>query len=70
MNYLPAALLPYKVVDPSAYGYGFGLGSRVLINVAESEKPENFKSCACPAIAYLNDERRRIVKGLRQTTTA
>jgi CubicO group peptidase (beta-lactamase class C family) len=39
MNCLPAALLPYKVVDPPAYGYGFGPGSRVLINVAESEKP-------------------------------
>jgi hypothetical protein len=39
MNYLPAALLPCKVVDPPAYAYGFGLGSRVLINVAESEKP-------------------------------
>jgi CubicO group peptidase (beta-lactamase class C family) len=39
MNYLPADLLPYKVVEPPAYGYGFGLGSRVLLNVAESEKP-------------------------------
>jgi CubicO group peptidase (beta-lactamase class C family) len=38
-NYLPADLLPYKIVDPPAYGYGFGLGSRVLMNVAESEKP-------------------------------
>ena len=39
MNYLPPDLLPFKVVDPPYYGYGFGLGSRVLINVAESEKP-------------------------------
>jgi CubicO group peptidase (beta-lactamase class C family) len=39
MNYLPADLLPYKITDPPAYGYGFGLGSRVLLNVAESEKP-------------------------------
>ncbi len=39
INYLPVDLLPYKMVDPPAYGYGFGLGSRVLINVAESEKP-------------------------------
>ena len=39
LNYLSADLLPYKVVEPPAHGYGFGLGSRVLINVAESEKP-------------------------------
>jgi CubicO group peptidase (beta-lactamase class C family) len=39
LNYLPADLLPYRVFDPPAFGYGFGLGSRVLINVAESEKP-------------------------------
>jgi CubicO group peptidase (beta-lactamase class C family) len=39
MNCLPADLLPYKVADPPLYGYGFGLGSRVLINVAESEMP-------------------------------
>ncbi len=38
-NHLPAHLLPYKIQDPPAYGYGFGLGSRVLINVAESGKP-------------------------------
>jgi CubicO group peptidase (beta-lactamase class C family) len=38
MNYLPTDLLPYGVADPPAYGYGFGLGSRVLMNVAESEK--------------------------------
>jgi CubicO group peptidase (beta-lactamase class C family) len=39
INYLSADLLPYKIADPPAYGYGFGLGSRVLINVAESEMP-------------------------------
>ncbi len=39
INYLPVDLLPYKMFDPPAYGYGFGLGSSVLINVAESEKP-------------------------------
>ena len=38
-NYLPDNLLPYVIADPPAYGYGFGLGSRVLMNVAESEKP-------------------------------
>lgn len=39
INHLPAGMLPYKVVDPPAYGYGFGLGSRVLLNVAESQVP-------------------------------
>jgi len=39
MNHLPPGLLPFKVVDPPDYGYGFGLGSRVLLNVAESLKP-------------------------------
>ncbi len=39
VNHLPANLLPYKNLGPPAYGYGFGLGSRVLINVAESEVP-------------------------------
>ena len=38
-NYLQDDLLPYVIADPPAYGYGFGLGSRVLMNVAESEKP-------------------------------
>ena len=39
LNYLPAEFLPYKIAEPPAYGYGFGLGSRVLLNVAESGKP-------------------------------
>lgn len=39
MNHLPLSLLPFKVADPPDYGYGFGLGSRVLMNVAESLKP-------------------------------
>lgn len=38
-NHLPLKLLPFRVVDPPDYGYGFGLGSRVLLNVAESGKP-------------------------------
>lgn len=38
-NHLPSSMLPYKVADPPNYGYGFGLGSRVLMNVAESGKP-------------------------------
>ena len=36
MNHLPAALLPF---DLGQDGYGFGLGSRVLLNVAESAGP-------------------------------
>jgi CubicO group peptidase (beta-lactamase class C family) len=39
MNHLPPQLLPFKVADPPNYGYGFGLGSRVLMDVAESQKP-------------------------------
>lgn len=39
MNHLSPALLPYTLADPPAYGYGFGLGSRVLLNVAESQLP-------------------------------
>lgn len=38
-NHLSPELLPFKVADPPDYGYGFGLGSRVLLNVAESQKP-------------------------------
>jgi CubicO group peptidase (beta-lactamase class C family) len=38
-NHLSSELLPFKVADPPEYGYGFGLGSRVLLNVAESQKP-------------------------------
>jgi len=39
MNHLPADLLPYELGGWPAMGYGFGLGSRVLMNVAESELP-------------------------------
>ena len=35
-NHLPAALLPYQIGPIPMSGYGFGLGSRVLLNVAES----------------------------------
>lgn len=35
-NHLPAALLPYELAGVPALGYGFGLGSRVLLNVAAS----------------------------------
>lgn len=39
MNHLPQQLLPYGVGPLSFAGYGFGLGSRVLMNVAESGLP-------------------------------
>ena len=39
MNHLPPALLPYDIGGVPSSGYGFGLGSRVLLNVAESEMP-------------------------------
>jgi CubicO group peptidase (beta-lactamase class C family) len=40
MNHVPQALLPYAVFPGlPAEGYGFGLGSRVLLNVAESALP-------------------------------
>jgi CubicO group peptidase (beta-lactamase class C family) len=35
-NHLPASMLPYGVGVIPFSGYGFGLGSRVLMNVAES----------------------------------
>jgi CubicO group peptidase (beta-lactamase class C family) len=39
MNHLPQALLPYEIAGEPSAGYGFGLGSRVLLNVAESGLP-------------------------------
>lgn len=38
-NHVPAALLPYQIGPIPSTGYGFGLGSRVLLNVAESAMP-------------------------------
>jgi CubicO group peptidase (beta-lactamase class C family) len=38
-NHLPRALLPFAVGPIALAGYGFGLGSRVLLNVAESAMP-------------------------------
>jgi CubicO group peptidase (beta-lactamase class C family) len=35
-NHLPAALLPYTLGGEPIPGYGFGLGSRVAMNVAET----------------------------------
>jgi len=39
MNHLPADLLPFEFGGEPNLGYGFGLGSRVLMNVAESQMP-------------------------------
>jgi CubicO group peptidase (beta-lactamase class C family) len=40
MNHVPLALLPYEFFPGlSDDGYGFGLGSHVLLNVAESALP-------------------------------
>jgi CubicO group peptidase (beta-lactamase class C family) len=38
-NHLPADLLPFEIGGMPSLGYGFGLGSRVLMNVAESGFP-------------------------------
>jgi CubicO group peptidase (beta-lactamase class C family) len=39
MNHVPAALLPFEIAGGFSGGYGFGLGSRVLLKVAESGMP-------------------------------
>lgn len=39
MNHVPPALLPYEIGGIPRSGYGFGLGSRVLLSVAESALP-------------------------------
>jgi len=39
MNHLPKSLLPWEVGGTPSPGYGFGLGSRVLLDVAESMMP-------------------------------
>jgi CubicO group peptidase (beta-lactamase class C family) len=38
-NHLPAALLPYSISGVPTPGYGFGLGSRVAMSVAETAVP-------------------------------
>ena len=38
-NHLPAALLPYELGGVPNPGFGFGLGSRVVMNVAETGGP-------------------------------
>lgn len=38
-NHLPASLMPLELGGVYLSGYGFGLGSRVMVNVAESQKP-------------------------------
>ena len=39
MNHVSPALLPFEIGGIPRNGYGFGLGSRVLLNVAESALP-------------------------------
>lgn len=39
MNHLPSALLPFELAGDVFGGYGFGLGSRVLLDVAASGMP-------------------------------
>jgi CubicO group peptidase (beta-lactamase class C family) len=39
MNHVSPALLPFEIGGVPRSGYGFGLGSRVLLNVAESALP-------------------------------
>ncbi len=39
MNHVSPALLPFEIGGIPRSGYGFGLGSRVLLNVAESALP-------------------------------
>lgn len=39
MNHVPISLLPWEIGGLPSMGYGFGLGSRVLLNVAESALP-------------------------------
>ena len=39
MNHVSPALLPYEIGGIPRSGYGYGLGSRVLLNVAESALP-------------------------------
>lgn len=39
MNHLPKSLLPWEIGGVPSTGYGFGLGSRVLLNVAQSAMP-------------------------------
>jgi CubicO group peptidase (beta-lactamase class C family) len=38
-NHLPVSLMPYGIAIVTIPGYGFGLGSRVLMNPAESGLP-------------------------------
>ena len=38
-NHLPPALLPLEIGGLPLLGYGFGLGSRVLLDVAQSGAP-------------------------------
>lgn len=67
-NYLPDDLLPYVIADPPAYGYEFGLGSKVLLNVAGSEKPGSLGEYGWAGVAktyYWIDPQEEIIGILR-----
>jgi CubicO group peptidase (beta-lactamase class C family) len=38
-NHLPVSLMPYSIAGIASPGYGFGLGSRVMVNPAEAGLP-------------------------------
>jgi len=38
-NHLPSALIPFEIMAQPMLGYGFGLGSRVMVDVAASAGP-------------------------------
>ena len=52
MNHLPDALRPFNIANLVYWhGYGFGLGSRVLLNVAESQMPGSVGEFGWPGVA-------------------
>ena len=64
MDHLPADLLPFNMLGLPVYGYGMGLGSRVLINVAESELPGSVGEFFWPGAAktyYWVDPQEKII---------
>ncbi len=63
-NHLSAALLPIWLGPIPLFGYGFGLGSRVLLNVAESALPGSVGEFGWSGIAntyYWVDPKEKIV---------
>lgn len=63
-NHVPPALLPYDIGGIPSAGYGFGLGSRVLLNVADSAIPGSvgeFGWAGAAKTYYWIDPREQIV---------